>query len=283
MALLFRWLVRLASFLIFLTVATFALTYYFASRSLPDYNAELAVNGINAPIEIVRNNANVPHIFGETDADVYFALGYAHAQDRLWQMTMLRRTAQGRLSELFGQRTLGIDEVIRRYDIYNLAVSSVAAQDEQTKTALTAYSAGVNAWLNEVNAGARGRGAPEMWIFSHPISPWQPADSLAILKLMALQLTSHLQNEVLRARTSLIMPPERLLDIMPDDPTTGVATLPDFASLIPNVPPNMPNQRMAYDPISPFKPAELAGASNAWAANASRSATGATLIANDPH
>ena len=283
MALLFRWLVRLASFLIVLTVATFVLTYYFASRSLPDYDTELAVSGINAPIEIVRNNANVPHIFGETDADVYFALGYAHAQDRLWQMTMLRRTAQGRLSELFGQRTLGIDEVIRRYDIYNLAVSSVAAQDDPTKTALTAYSAGVNAWLNEVNAGARGRGAPEMWIFSHPISPWQPADSLAILKLMALQLTSHLQNEVLRARTSLIMPPERLLDIMPDDPTTGVATLPDFASLIPNVPPNMPNQRMAYDPMSPFKPAELAGASNAWAANASRSATGATLLANDPH
>ncbi len=283
MAFLFRWLVRLTSFLIFLTVAAFALAYYFASRSLPDYNANLQVSGISAQVEIVRNNANVPHIFGETDADVFFGLGYTHAQDRLWQMTMLRRTAQGRLSELFGERTVGIDEVLRRYDIYNLAVSSVAAQDEQTKTALEAYSAGVNAWLTEVNAGARGRGAPEMWLFSHPISPWQPADSLAILKLMALQLTGHLDNEVLRARTSLIIPPERLRDIMPDDPSDGIAALPEYANIVPDVPRFTPNTRLAYDPLSPFKPKGLAGASNAWAANASRSAAGATLLANDPH
>ncbi len=283
MALIFRWLVRLTSFLIFLSVAGLALAYYFASRSLPDYNADLQVSGISAPVEIVRNNANVPHIFGETDADVFFGLGYAHAQDRLWQMTMLRRTAQGRLSELFGERTVGIDEVLRRYDIYNLAVSSVAAQDDQTKIALEAYAAGVNAWLTEVNAGARGRGAPEMWLFSHPVSPWQPADSLAILKLMALQLTGHLDNEVLRARTSLIIPPERLRDIMPDDPTDGIAALPEYASLVPDVPQFTPNTRLAYDPLSPFKPKGLAGASNAWAANASRSAAGATLLANDPH
>ncbi len=283
MAFLFRWLVRLTSFLILLTVAGFALAYYFAARSLPDYNADLQVSGISAPVKIVRNNANVPHIFGETDADVFFGLGYAHAQDRLWQMTMLRRTAQGRLSELFGERTVGIDEVLRRYDIYNLAVSSVAAQDEQTKTALEAYAAGVNAWLTEVNAGARGRGAPEMWLFSHPVAPWQPADSLAILKVMALQLTGHLDNEVLRARTSLIIPPERLRDIMPDDPSDGIAALPEYASIVPGVPRFMPNTRMAYDPLSPFKPKGLAGASNAWAANASRSAAGATLLANDPH
>ena len=284
MVLIFRWLVRLATGLIVLTVAALVLAYYFASRSLPDYDAQSTVAGISAPVEIVRDNANVPHIFGATDEDVYFALGYAHAQDRLWQMTMLRRTAQGRLSELFGQRTVGIDEVLRRFDLYNLAVSSVAAQDDRTKASLNAYSAGVNAWLAEVNAGALGRGAPEMWLFSHPISPWKPADSVAILKLMALQLSSHLENEVLRARTSLILDnDDRLRDIMPDDPTTGIAALPEYASIVPQVPAFTPNTRMAYDPLSPIQPPELAGASNAWAANAARSATGSTLLANDPH
>ncbi len=73
-------------------------------RSIPDYDATIEVAGISAPVEIVRDNANVPHIFGATDPDVYFALGFAHAQDRLWQMMTLRRTAQGRLSELFGVR-----------------------------------------------------------------------------------------------------------------------------------------------------------------------------------
>ena len=283
MALIFRWLIRLATALIILCVATVTLAYYFASRSLPDYDAQTDVAGISATIEIVRDNANVPHIFGANDEDVFFALGYAHAQDRLWQMTMLRRTVQGRLSELFGERTLKIDEAMRRYDIYNLSVASEKAQDEETIAALDAYSAGVNAWLNEVNAGARGRGAPEMWLFSHPVSPWQPADSIAILKLMALQLSPNLANEVLRARTSLLIDNDRLRDIMPDDPTSGIAALLAYASLVPDVPSFTPNTQLASDPLSPFHPPELAGASNAWAANADRSATGSTLLANDPH
>ncbi|KJZ20132.1 penicillin acylase family protein [Loktanella sp. S4079] len=283
MAFTFRWLIRLATALIVLTVATISLAYYFASRSLPDYNAQSDVAGISATVEIVRDNANVPHIFGDNDADVFFALGYAHAQDRLWQMTMLRRTVQGRLSELFGEDTVALDEEMRRYDIYNLSVASAKVQDEQTTAALNAYAAGVNAWMNEVNAGARGRGAPEMWLFSHPIAPWDPADSIAILKYLALQLSPHLANEVLRARTSLLLDNDRLRDILPDDPTTGIAALPQYAELVPGVPEYTPNMRIAENSLSPFKPAELAGASNAWAANASRSATGSTLLANDPH
>lgn len=283
MALIFRWLLRLVSFLIFLIVATFGLAYYFASRSLPDYNAQTAALGLIAPVEIVRDNANVPHIFGENDQDVYFALGYAHAQDRLWQMTMLRRTAQGRLSEIFGERTLGIDKVIRRFDFYNLSVASVDAQTDATKSALTAYSAGVNAWLAEINAGSRGRGAPEMWLFNQAMSPWQPADSIAILKLMALQLSSHLEMEVLRARTSLMLEPARLADILPDALGTPIATLPDYAQLVPNLPRYTPDSRLAYGPLNPSQPLNLAGASNAWAASPKRSATGATLMANDPH
>ncbi len=235
MALIFRWLIRLATALIFLGVAAIALAYYFASRSLPEYNANREVTFIAAPVEIVRDNANVPHIFGQSDNDVYFALGYAHAQDRLWQMTMLRRTAQGRLSELFGERTLGIDEVLRRFDLYTTSVASVNAQTPETNAALDAYARGVNAWLAEVNTGALGRGAPEMWLFNHAIAPWQPADSIAILKLMALDLTSNLEDEVLRARTSLLLENDRLRDILPDDPTGAVAALPEYASLIPGV------------------------------------------------
>jgi penicillin amidase len=279
----FRWLVRLTTALVVLVVAAIALVYYFASRSLPDYNAERVVAGITAPVEIVRDNANVPHIFGQTNEDVYFALGYAHAQDRLWQMTMLRRTAQGRLSELFGERTLRIDEVLRRFDLYTAAVASVEVQDAETTAALSAYARGVNAWLSEVNEGARGRGAPEMWLFNHAIAPWQPADSLVILKLMALDLTSNLEDEVLRARTSLLLRNERLADILPDDPTDAVVELPEYASLIPGVPEYTPNMRLASDPLSPFSLPALRGASNAWAATAERSATGSTLLANDPH
>ncbi|MDG1339347.1 MAG: penicillin acylase family protein [Paracoccaceae bacterium] len=283
MNLVFRWLLRVASLMIFLIVGALGLAYFFASRSLPDYNAEVSVAGLNAPVEIIRDNANVPHVFGRMDDDVFFGLGYAHAQDRLWQMTMLRRTAQGRLSELFGERTLSIDSVIRRLDIYNLAVQSVDVQDDRTKEALVAYSAGVNAWLAEINKGALGRGAPEMFLFNHAVAPWQPADSLAITKLMALQLSSHLDAEVLRARSSLALSSDRLVDILPDAPGTGLAALPEYAALIPELPQYFASFETAADPLSPFKRRDLAGASNAWAAGPSRSAAGSTLLANDPH
>jgi penicillin G amidase len=283
MIIAFRWLLRLFTGLVVLGLLTLVIFYFFLSRSLPDYSESFSLPGVSAPVEIVRNNANVPHIFGETDEDVYFALGFAHAQDRLWQMVQLRRTAQGRLSEIFGQRTVRIDEVMRRYDLYGLALQSVTAQDEPTRRALEAYAKGINAWLGQINRGARGRGAPEFFLFEPEIAVWQPADSLAILKLMALQLSSHMDSEVQRARASLLLPDERVRDLLPDDPGPGIAALPDYASLVPGPLPAALPVQLAQDPLSPFAPRGLAGASNAWAAAPSRSAAGGTLLATDPH
>ncbi|WP_226782287.1 penicillin acylase family protein [Oceaniglobus trochenteri] len=283
MSLFFRWLLRIFIGLTGLLLLVLVVVYSFTSRSIPDYSATFREPALSAPVEIVRDHANVPHIFGSQDADVYFGLGFAHAQDRLWQMTMLRRTAQGRLSELFGERTVRTDDLLRRLDIYNLATQSFEAQSGETKIALRAYAAGVNAWLEQVNDGARGRGAPEFFLFSPQIAPWQPADSIAIIKLMGLQLSSHLENEVLRARTSLMLPDNRVRDILPDAPGTGIAALPEYAALFPDVPRYAAGDPTPPDPLSPFKPRAFAGASNAWAAAPSRSASGGTLLANDPH
>ncbi len=284
MGLVFRWLIRIATGLILLALAAIGLVYFLASQSLPEYNQTVGVQGLNAPVEIIRDTANVPHILGESDPDVFFGLGYAHAQDRLWQMTMLRRTAQGRLSEVFGQRTVSIDKLLRRFDLYGLAHRSVDSQDAYTKAALQAYAAGVNARLDEINEMALGRGAPEMFLFNAPVSPWQPGDSLAVIKLMSLQLSGHLEDEVLRARTSLaINDPQRLSDILPDVPGPGIAALPEYAALFPDLPRFAQGTPMPDTPLSPFPSRGLAGASNAWSAAPSRSASGGTLLANDPH
>jgi penicillin G amidase len=279
---LFRWLLIAALSLLGMMGLGVLGLYFFLSRSLPDYSEDFTLPGLTAPLEIVRNTHNVPHIFGETDRDVFFGLGFAHAQDRLWQMQMLRRTAQGRLSEMFGRRTLRVDELMRRLDIYALARESVEAQDAPTRAALEAYADGVNAWLSLTAERARGRGAPEFFIFSAETPLWQPADSLAILKLIAVQLNSHISREVNRARTSMAVTPERLADILPDTPGAGLAALPDFAALFPGI---QPETRVAshYDPLSPVKPLELAGASNSFAAAPARATGGGSLLANDPH
>ncbi len=279
----FRWLVRIFTGLAAVAALGAGLAYFFLSRSLPDYNARAQVPGIEAPIEIVRNTHNVPHVFGENDADVFFGLGYVHAQDRLWQMMLLRRTAQGRLSEVFGTRTLRTDELMRRLDIYGLAQRAVVHQDEDTRAALEAYARGVNAWVQAVNDGARGRGAPELFLFPGELALWQPADSIAILKIMAVQLSDQIQREVQRARVSLLIEPERLRDILPDAPGSGVAALPDYASLFPGVTPDMRPLRFAGGPLSPVRDVGMAGASNAFAAAPRRSASGGTLLASDPH
>lgn len=286
MAQVFKWLVRIAGGMILLGLVALVGVYFLLSRSLPDYSKDLDVIGILEPVEIVRDNANVPHIFGTNDPDTFYGLGYAHAQDRLWQMVMMRRTVQGRLSEVFGPRTVEIDKILRRFDLYTLAQRSVEAQDTQTLAALRAYSAGVNARLKEINESALGRGAPEMFIFNNPVAPWTPADSIAIVKLMAVQLSAHLEEEVLYAHAALELDDaDRLADIMPLAPGTGIAALPEYASLFPegtqfshNNAPGIPDH-----PLSPFRKRAFAGASNAWAAAPKRSASGGTLLANDPH
>ena len=285
----FRWLFRIATALVVLAVVVVVGVYYFLSRSLPDYDTTWRVRGISAEVEIARNTWAVPHIFGQSDADVFYGLGFAHAQDRLWQMTLLRRTAQGRLSEIFGERTLRTDELMRRLDLYHLAQDSVAAQDDDTLAALDAYARGVNAWITLVNDRALGRGAPEFFLFPGEVSLWQPADSIALIKLMAVQLSGQLENEVRRARLSALIGDARTRDLMPEDSSQGLAALPDFASLFPTV----TRTQLAMAPVepidlpggalSPFRHFAMAGASNAWAAAPTRSANGGTLLANDPH
>ena len=100
MAFLFRWLMRAVIALAALALGGSLLAYYLADQSLPDYNATLALDGPDQEIEIVRDRWAIPHILSKTDHDAFFGLGLVHAQDRLWQMTLFRRTAQGRLSEI---------------------------------------------------------------------------------------------------------------------------------------------------------------------------------------
>ena len=161
---LFRWLVRLTIGLILGLVAAVALVWYFAVRSLPGYDESFDLAGIEQPVEIVRTTEGVPHILAQTDHDAFFALGLAHAQDRLFQMVVLRRAAQGRLAELFGARAYASDDLARRLGLWRTAQASLAAQDEATQAALKAYADGVNAWVEQVNSGARGRGAPEFFL-----------------------------------------------------------------------------------------------------------------------
>ena len=277
----FRWLLRVLIGFAVLAAAALAVAWLFLSRSLTDPSAQYALPGARGTIEVVRDVSAVPHVFAGSDWDVYYGLGVAHAQDRLWQMTTLRRTAQGRLSELFGARTLRTDELMRRLDLAGAARASLAAQDPATTEMLEAYSAGVNAWIGQVAEGALGRGAPEFFLFEPRIEPWSPADSLAVLKLLALQMSGHMETEILLERLRRMLGADRAVQLMPPDPGPPVAALPDQAALA--APARWAAAPRPDDPFFPVAPRGRAGASNAWAAAPERSAAGGSLLASDPH
>ena len=279
---LFGVLVWLFVGLCLISLLAMGFVYYMASRSLPDYNRDFNVDGAKGRIEIVRANYAIPHIFSEDEKDVYFGLGFVHAQDRMWQMLMLRRAAQGRLSEIFGPATLKADKLMRTLGVYQVAIDSVAYQTPEMREILERYSSGVNAYFKAVRTEALGRGTPELWLFSPEIAPWTPADSLAVLKLMALQLSDKAAVEVRQARLALLLPQERLRDLFPDAQGDAIMSLPDYAGLFNNaIPPQAPT--VTEHALYPLNPPGFAGASNAWAVAQKRSAGGGTLLANDPH
>ncbi len=283
---LFRWLFRSTIVFIGLVCLTAVAAYVLAARSVPNYDADIRISGLANDVEIVRDTHAVPHVFATSADDAFFSLGYVHAQDRLWQMVLMRRTAQGRLSELFGTRTIETDILMRQLAIYDLSVQSFEHQSEETRSALQAYSNGVNAWLEVVNREALGRGAPEFFIFGTEISLWTPADSLALIRLMALRLNSQLESEISRALVSFVLDADRVVDILPDSPGRGGISLPVFPEISPAVTngnPVIQESAVTSGFLMPVPRPGLAGASNAWAAQPKRSVTGAALLAADPH
>ncbi|MEO1602314.1 MAG: penicillin acylase family protein [Pseudomonadota bacterium] len=285
MTLILRWLMRGAILMLGLGAVGLVLAWSLVSGSLPEHSGRIAVSGIAGPVEIHRDANAVPHLRAGSEADLWFALGLTHAQDRLWQMEVSRRAAQGRLSALFGPRTLGLDRLARTLDLYGHARRAVAYQSAETQAALRAYSAGVNAWIRHVDAQSLGRGAPEFFLFGEGFEPWAPADSIGILKSMALRLSGSARQEVRRALFQLALPPERVADILPDYPVPAETAIPRYTQLFPGARfaglSGQPDPLL--DALGPAHRPEMAGASNAWTVDGSRSSSRAPLLANDPH
>ena len=250
MSILLKWLIRALISFCLLAFVMALISYSLASRSLPKYNQSLTSDEIENKIEIIRDSSNIPHIFSSNINDVFFGLGYAHAQDRFWQLNILRRSAQGRLSEVFGQKTLQLDEFIRRLDIYNLARLSLKHQSDQTKSILNAYSNGINARVMEINTKALGRGAPEMFLYPSEFSYWQPADSIAIFKLLALKMSGQIEAEITYAKATLAIKDQRLLSaLLPDVPGKIITKIPYSNRVSSNSLSNVvnPKTRFEYD------------------------------------
>jgi penicillin amidase len=268
-----------------LALAIFLVGTFFQVRgALPPYSGHFEAKGLKAPVEILRDKNAVPHIIAGSIEDAAFGLGFVHAQDRFWQMELLRRLGQGRLSEIFPPALLGdglinTDRTLRGLGLYRAASDSVGALSPGTRGVLESYSAGVNAWLNDkdqqfgleltlIKLLSGGRYRPE---------PWQPADSMVWAKLMALSLDGNWRAELLRLRLARKIGDDGLKFLLERSDEGRDATL-SLASQVLN---GLDLDRLFRDTDNAAT--RKREASNEWVLSGAHSVSGKPLLANDPH
>ncbi len=240
---------------------------------LPTYHGTETVKGIQASIEIVRDVHAIPHIYAQSPTDAAFAMGYAHAQDRLWQMETQRRVGAGRLAEIVGERAIETDRFIRTLNLYRVAQRNFRQLSPNIRQIYEAYAAGVNAWLESDTRVL----PPEFHLLDHTPEPWQPADSLVWLKMMAWTLGDNYRDELLRARLASQLSQEQLQDLWaqhPDDPPPG-----PFLEMTAT---DMDIDLTALTATSSGQ-AGFGLGSNSWVLAGHRTQSGQPLLANDPH
>jgi penicillin amidase len=264
-----RWL---AGGLAALALALVGGAYLYLLSSLPQTAGRLVLAGPQAEIRIKRDADGVPTIIAQSDADAAFGLGYAHAQDRLFQMELMRRTGAGRLAEIFGKEALPIDKEIRVLGLYRAAAAAIPFLSPAVDRALAAYATGVNAFL----ASHRGALPPEFLLLRFRPQPWREADSLVFGKLMDLQLEGNFRGELLRASMAKTISAADLAFLFPEYPRDGPTTL---SALMPYY------RRLALGRLYAALP-PLVGPiyeSNNWVVDGRHSKSGKPLLANDPH
>ena len=181
-----KWLLAIAGVLAVVAITSVIVFTWFMNKSKPIIDGELAVSMLDEDVTVTRDDKGVPHIFAETDADLYRAQGYVQAQDRLFQMDLARRQASGRLSEIIGEATIETDKHFRTFSLRNAAEKSLAAYDPASKQVLEWFAEGVNAFMEE--AKSTNTSSYEFALLGYEPEEWTVVDSLTIGKYMAYDL-----------------------------------------------------------------------------------------------
>jgi penicillin amidase len=244
-----------------------------ARRPLPQVKGTIEIPGLHGPVRVRRDRWGVPHIEAAAREDLYFAQGYCHAQDRLWQMNFYRQVVEGRVAEMAGEEGLAVDRLMRTLGIRRLARREESQLDAGLRAQLERFCAGVN------QAAADARALPfEMQVLRQKFEPWSPVDILSLGKLLAFGLSTNWERELVRADMVRELGPElaaRLDPVYPAD--NPVVTQEAWSGE------GLPLVEQIDRVRRTIGLAAEASGSNNWAVSGARSATGSPLIAGDPH
>jgi penicillin amidase len=250
-----------------------ALWHWLARRPLPKQKGTIELAGLEGPVRVRRDRWGVPHIEAGSGPDLWFAEGFCHGQDRLWQMDFYRRVLSGRVSEFAGAEGLPVDRLMRTLGMRRTAEREAATLEPALRTLLERFCEGVNA------AAASAKAPPfELRLLGLEFEPWRPVDILGLGKLLAFGLSTNWEKELLRADMTRELGPERAARLDPGYPAENpVVTQEPWSGDGLGLAEQIDAVRRSIGMA-----AEASGSNN-WAVSGAHSATGTPLLAGDPH
>jgi penicillin amidase len=303
----------LAGLLLLMLASTTVGLYWRAKSCLPQVTGEILVSGLQAPVQVLRDARGVPHLQAQSLDDLFFVQGYVTAQDRLWQMDLFRRRAEGTLSEIFGKTTLSLDKETRRLSFPIVLERAVQELDPQTRRIFSAYATGVNAFI----LTHQNHLPVEFAMLRYQPHPWTAKDSLAVALNMVRTLNTTWPNEVWQEQILAKVGKQMFDDMFPattqfDHPVSGpVAAERAMPSTKEKSKPRRRKIRrsasqtradetkaatensyearqtaastMLQAPGLSDDPEPYAIGSNNWVVSGAHTASGKPLLANDPH
>lgn len=273
-------LIKFFIFFLILIIGFAGIAYYWTFyKPLPNYSATFNKPELHEPVKIFWDDFGVPHIYATNEEDLYFALGYVHAQDRLWQMTLTQMAAEGRFAEFFGKELVPYDKYQRTLGFWKTAKTiEKEALNDHERTILQAYADGVNNYVKENH----NRLPIEFSLANMEPFEWNATRSIAIIRMIGWELNMSWWSEVTYSYLKGKLSPEQFDELQlhwsDDAPTTlnDAESMKLSANLMP-----MLEQEMELRKLMQAEGTHVG--SNAWVVDGSRTGTGFPLLAGDPH
>lgn len=274
-----KWLkVIIGIFSSLIVISIFAAIFFYnmLTSSIPKYEGTVESEKIFSDIEIYRDSFAIPYIFAENDEDVAFALGYLHAQERLFIMDLIRRAGEGRLAEVLGEKALPFDKMFRTVGIKRTILENYSSYDSQVIKILQAYSNGVNKYIED----NKGNYSIEFDVLGYQPEKWKPLHSLIVVRMMGWELNLSWWVDFTYAELIEKFGKEKLLEILPDISESNLQKIPSIKNIT-SLSEEFIQTNLAFRNLLGWRGTQVG--SNNWTVNSEKSSSGKPIIANDPH
>lgn len=275
-----RWLkitIGVTISLLIILVVSGIVFYNILNSSLPEYDGEISNSEISADVQIYRDSMAIPYIIAQTEEDAAFALGYAHAQDRLFVMDIIRRAGEGRLAEIFGERSVPFDKMFRTIGLKRIVDKNMKQINPKSLDLLKAYAKGVNLYIRN----AKGKYPAEFDVLGYDPEEWKPKHSLLVGRMMAWELNISWWIDFSFSYLVQKFGQEKILEILPDYPENSKLLLPLVINNYPTISRSFVEVDKSFREFMGMSGTHLG--SNNWVVNGKKSSSGYPILANDTH